>query len=356
MTKESKLKKSLKLREQNIMFLEEYVNLIDMIGNEDQAMIQAMFLGFSAESIGANRVTWYGYEKESKTLFPNVTMVYKDKKVIPYDYYSELKDLVIKEGNDICGAAAEKKESVFVKNVSKDKRYKGYVDKRIKLKSNSLIVIPLVVKDEILGVLEVANALKNRQLTQIDFYVISIITQITIITKEKTKLYDWSVTDNLTQLKNFQYLQISMEKELTRGKRYPQDVGVVLLDIDNFKKINDTYGHPFGNIVLKGTADIIQGIIRDVDIAARYGGDEFLLLLLETSIKGTEIGARTILKECQEKKFITEENIPVHATISIGITGAKKNSIINKDALIKKVDRAMYNAKNHGKNCVVTLK
>ncbi len=186
--------------------------------------------------------------------------------------------------------------------------------------------------------------------------MLSIIAQITLMTKEKTKLYDWSITDNLTQLKNFQYLQISMEKELTRGKRYPQDVGVILINVDDFKKINDTYGHVFGNTVLKGVSVIVLDVIRNVDIAARYGGDEFLLLLPETGIKGTRVVAERILKLVQDKEFVTEDGAPVYTTVSIGVTVAKKNDVINKDALIKKADKAMYEAKKRGKNRIAVLK
>ncbi len=355
MVKISSPRKLLKVPEKSIVLLEEYTNLIDTLGGHDEAIIRAMFLGFAAESVEANRVTYYFYDEINETLFPNVTMVYKNNKLIPYDYYSDLKDIAIKIGNDACGSAVKIKDHVFIENTSTNKQYKGYVDKKIKLKTHSIIDIPLIIDDKILGVIEVANAGRNRHLNRIDYSVISIITRITLITMEKTKLYGWSVTDNLTQLFNFQYLQISMEKELMRAKRYPKNVGVIMLDIDNFKEINDTYGHDAGNVVLKGIADIIRDEIRNVDMPVRYGGDEFLLLLPETNIKGTEIVANRILEKVNMERFIIENNKSIHATISLGLTSARKHKVLNKDKLIKKADKVLYVAKNKGKNRISIL-
>ncbi len=347
-------KKLLKEREHSIVALKEYAELIDVLGGEEEVAVQSVFLGFSAESIGADRATMYFYDNDSQSLFPNVTMVYKKRKLVPYDYYTELKDISIKIGKDVCGIAVKEKRPIFIESASNDKRYKGIVDKKIKMKINSIIAIPLLLDNNIFGVIEVANSIDNRYLTQIDFYVVSIIAQLTMTAMEKAKLYNWSITDNLTQLYNYHFLQVSLDKELTRAKRYSQNVGLLLLDIDNFKKINDTYGHLIGNTVLKGIASIIKNEIRqDIDLPVRYGGDEFLILLPETDLKGARAVAKRILKKVQEKKFKTGEKY-ISATVSIGVTTAKKNQVINKTKLIKKADDALYLAKQHGKNRIVS--
>ncbi len=347
-------KKLLKEREHSIIALNEYAELIGMLGGEDEIAIQSMFLGFSAESIGATRVTFYFYDSEKKLLFPNVTMVYKNKKLIPYDYYTELKNVSIKEGKDICGLAVKTKKPIFVENILNNSNYKGYVDKKIKLKINSIMAFPLITDNNVFGVIEVANSERERNLTIIDFYVVSIITKFTMTAMEKVKLYNWAITDNLTQLYNYHFLQISLDKELTRAKRYPHDVGILLIDIDNFKNINDTYGHPFGNIVLKGIAKIINKSIRkNIDLPVRYGGDEFLVLLPETNLNGAKALAKRILEKVRAKKFKIEQN-EVTATISIGVTAARKKQIVDKYKLIKKADEALYQAKRRGKNRIVS--
>ncbi|MDD5067314.1 MAG: sensor domain-containing diguanylate cyclase [bacterium] len=344
-----------KMREHSIMMLNEYSELINIIGGNEESLIRSMFLGFIAESINATRVTFYYYDNMNK-IIPNFTMTYKNKKLIPYDYYSELKNVTIEVGKDICGIVTKTKKALFIPDISKDKRYKGTVDKKIKHKTNSIIAIPLIIDNNVFGIIEVANSIKDRRFSISDYFIASIITRLTMLTMEKTKLYNWSVTDNLTQVYNFQFLQISLDKELTRSKRYPQNIALVLIDIDNFKQINDQFGHLFGNVVLKGVANVIRRTIRkDVDLPVRYGGDEFLIILPETDVQGCQILAKRLLDNMRAEKFTTDDNVKVSATISVGVTSAKKNQIIDKEKLIKRADKALYTAKSRGKNCFVFI-
>lgn len=355
MSKKPSAAQILKMREHSIMMLNEFSELINIIGGNEESLIRSMFLGFIAESINATRVTFYYYDNKDR-IFPNFTMTYKNRKLIPYDYYSELKNVYIEAGKDVCGLVTKTKKPLFIPDTSKDKRYKGIVDKKIKHKTNSIIAIPLIIDNSVFGVIEVANSIRERIFTVSDFFIASIITRLTMITMEKTKLYNWSVTDNLTQVYNFQFLQISLDKELTRSKRYPQNIALVVIDIDNFKSINDQYGHLFGNVVLKGVANIVKKTIRkDVDLPVRYGGDEFLIILPETDTAGAQMFAKRLLDNIRAEKFITDDNVKVAATISIGLATAKKNQIVDKEKLIKKADKALYMAKNRGKNCYVYM-
>ncbi|MBN1897235.1 MAG: GGDEF domain-containing protein [Spirochaetes bacterium] len=345
----------LERREHSLRALKEYTELIDFLGSGGDIALRSMFLGFSAEAIGASRVTFYFHDEENDLLFPNVTMVYKKGKLVPYDYYTELKDVVIKSGEDICGMVIKNKEPLFLDHLQDSKDYKGYVDRKIKLKVNSVMALPLMASNNIIGIVELANSSDNRKLSEIDFYVVSIICHLTMSAMEKVKLYNWSITDNLTKLYNYHYLQVALEKELTRVKRYPKDLGVILIDVDNFKNINDSYGHPFGNRVLKGIADIIMESIRkDVDLPVRYGGDEFLILLPETNFGGAKLIAKRIMQKLKPVTFKFRSQHFVKPTVSIGLTAAKKDDPINQGKLIKKADDALYMAKKRGKNRIAT--
>jgi len=343
--------------EHAITAVNEYVKLVDAVGGEDETLLRPLFLGYSAESIQADRATFYFYDKKACELHPNLTMVYEKGKLIPYDYYSDLKDVTIPLDHDISGHAVSSGEGILSQDTGTDPRYKGIVDEKISFRAGSLISIPLQVQNTCVGVLEIANSPESRALNKTDFEIASIFARVTLITMEKAKLYSWSVTDNLTQLYNYHYLSVNMDKELTRAKRYPKDVGIVLMDIDDFKDINDTYGHLSGNTVLKSIAQIMKETIRqNVDMPIRYGGDEFLLILPETGLSGVKTVAQRLQDSIQEKPVVLEEGTEVRVSVSIGITAAKKNQALDKQKLLRKADNALYKAKEKGKNCIVEIK
>ncbi|MDD5067538.1 MAG: GGDEF domain-containing protein [bacterium] len=345
---------NIKTREKGIIGLNEFADLLNYLETSEETAFQSMFLGFAAESIEANRVTFYFYEKERNILYPNAIMVYKNKKVVPYDYYSELKDITIKAGEDVCGNTIINKEPVFMDKVNQD-IYKGYVDKKINLNINSIIDIPIIIRDNIIGVLELANSTENKPFSKFDFYIVSIIAKLAMTKLEQGELYNWAMIDNLTQLYNYHYLQIYLNNEMARTKRYAKELGLILIDIDNFKKINDNYGHSAGNIVLRNISKIIKQNIRvNVDIPVRYGGDEFLIILPETDTEGTNMLASRVLDIIRAYDFQLEGST-IKVTCSMGISNINSESFSeNKDEIIKKADVALYKAKNSGKNRIVS--
>jgi len=352
------LKFNLKLREKSIIAINEFADLLGYLDLSNRNVFQSMFIGFTAESVGASRVVFYIYQKEEKMIYPNFIMVYKNKKLIPFDYYSMLKDVEIKIGEDVCGEVVRTKASVHLKNVKRKTIYKGIVDKRIGLKINSIVSIPLILNDEIIGIIEVANKEDERILDEYDFYVITIMTKLVISKMEQGQLLEWSITDNLTGLYNFHYFQMIFAKEIKRIIRYQRTLSIIMMDLDNFKSINDTYGHIAGNIVLKKIAEIIKNNIRkDVDIPIRYGGDEFLILCPEIDEQGATKLSERILNKIREEKIEIGNNYYLSTTISIGIgcfTPEMKDEEITK--LVEIADKALYKAKGMGKNRIVVSK
>ena len=158
------------------------------------------------------------------------------------------------------------------------------------------------------------------------------------------KLVELSSSDGLTKLYNKSYLLIKIKDELKRFKRYKTSFSLILLDIDDFKKINDTYGHQKGDEILFKVANILNDSRRDLDICARYGGEEFAIVLPHT--KSNE--ARLIAERIRRKVENYFQN-GCKLTISIGISNCPNSSIILK-TLIKKADEALYESKNNGKN------
>ena len=161
-----------------------------------------------------------------------------------------------------------------------------------------------------------------------------------------------AITDGLTGLFNHRHFYSRLEFEVNRATRANSPVSVLILDVDNFKRYNDRYGHPRGDEVLRKCAAAIRDTVRGVDIAARYGGEEFAVILTETDKKGAMVVAENIRRAIEEQRFRDEEGETTHnVTVSIGVSSYPADTMEMKD-LIKKADDALYTAKKEGKNRV----
>ena len=160
-----------------------------------------------------------------------------------------------------------------------------------------------------------------------------------------------AITDGLTNLYNHRYLHQHLSAESARARRYKTPLTCLMLDIDNFKTVNDAYGHPYGDEVLKVIARIIREQIRRVDTAGRYGGEEFLIMMPQTASLDALPVAERIRGEVQEYPF-RYEGRDVHVTLSIGMAtyDSKDKRLSQKADLLKAADVALYRAKTRGKN------
>lgn len=173
--------------------------------------------------------------------------------------------------------------------------------------------------------------------------------------KLNATLNELANTDGLTCLYNHRYFQEILIKEIHRANRHSRKFSILFLDIDNFKRYNDTYGHVHGDVVLKRVAEIIMANARKSDIAARYGGEEFVILLPETEQDGAIAYAENIRKAVEEAKFESVDNQPSGSiTASIGIAVYPKDGE-KPSELIDIADTALYEAKASGKNKVCYL-
>jgi len=161
--------------------------------------------------------------------------------------------------------------------------------------------------------------------------------------------------DDLTGLYNMRSIYQKLENEIGRTKRNMSAVGVVMIDMDCFKQVNDTHDHLFGSFVLGEVGKIIQNNIRGVDFAARYGGDEFLVALSESTVEGATLFAERLRKVIASSTF-TKDGNSMRLTGSFGVAVAEShNPNINAKDLVRYADHALYEAKRAGKNCVKTF-
>ena len=169
--------------------------------------------------------------------------------------------------------------------------------------------------------------------------------------REKTRQ---AVTDGLTGLYNHSHLMERLDGEIRRAERYGAQVSLIMLDLDSFKEYNDALGHPHGNVVVKQVAELIKANVRAVDIAARYGGDEFAVVLPETGTAEATAMADRIRQMVFERGFRSEEGAGREITVSAGIATYPVHGRTRTE-LIEKADRALYHVKRTGRNRVFSF-
>jgi diguanylate cyclase (GGDEF)-like protein len=172
--------------------------------------------------------------------------------------------------------------------------------------------------------------------------------------KELEKLLD---RDYLTGLYNRRFFMERFLEEIAWSVRYKEPLSIMMLDIDFFKKINDTYGHGCGDEILKQISNALLSVLRAEDIVARYGGEEFIILLPNTNPEGALTAAEKLRVTVQDRNFLCESgDIRLSVTISIGVTIYNGETELSPDRLIEQADGALYSAKEGGRNRVVVYK
>lgn len=215
-------------------------------------------------------------------------------------------------------------------------------------------VIPLRGYDSLCGFLCLGNRIERT----FDFDIASMMSlvgnQVSLIL-EKVKLFEetkrLSITDALTGLFNAHYFYQSLDKEIERAKRYKESFSLIIFDIDDFKEVNDNYGHQTGDEVLKEFSKILLQLTRKTDIVARYGGEEFVIVLPNTHKDVAYSLAERIMKEVCETVFRCNDNM-LRITVSGGIAGFPEDGSNSKD-LLYSADMALYEAKKRGKKGVI---
>jgi diguanylate cyclase (GGDEF)-like protein len=167
----------------------------------------------------------------------------------------------------------------------------------------------------------------------------------------REKLRAQSTRDPLTGLFNRRYMEESLQRELSRARRKQSTVAVIMLDIDHFKKFNDMFGHDAGDAVLVQMGALLRTHIRSEDIACRYGGEEFMLILPDASLEVTRERAERILELVHNMQVIYHKESLGTVTVSAGVAAFPIHSQLS-DEVLKAADQALYQAKSKGRNCV----
>jgi len=224
-------------------------------------------------------------------------------------------------------------------------------------KTKSFISYPISIGSRRFGVLNLADKVGGGAYDANDLSVIELVAPQIALALERAawqqranQFQVMSITDPLTGLHNRRYLEARLTEELSRSKRYDYPLSFMMIDIDDFKVYNDQNGHQAGDRALEITAQCLRAALRKVDVASRYGGEEFSILLPQTNLQEAGVIADRIRRKIYGTLFTHGKSQPLGAvTVSIGLS-AFSPALDSAEAMVRAADRALYHAKRHGKN------
>ena len=219
------------------------------------------------------------------------------------------------------------------------------------------VTVPLKAKDKVVGIILADNIFTKKPITKSDIGLLSLFANHAGLAIENSRLYEEKVylsnTDWLTKLWNHGHFQAILSRELTRARDNETPLSLIMIDIDDFKNYNDRFGHVAGDSIIKGIAQIVIDASRKKDYVCRYGGEEFSMILPQTTKEDAKNIARRLRDKIRQHKFPNQEVQPKKIfTLSCGIATYPYDAH-NKDSLIQNADAALYKAKKSGKDTIV---
>ena len=263
------------------------------------------------------------------------------------------RDEVFSLKNSIFKRVIQNNQFINSKNIKNDfgKRYRFFEDEDTKRTISSVIAIPIHINYEISGCIALERFEEKKYSAINQYYLETIAQKLNILLRwqsEYHEMYLNTTHDHLTGLLNYRAFLNHLDVEINRATRTEQSLVTMIVDVDKFKRINDTFGHQTGNIALKKIADLILSSMRNIDIVARYGGEEFIIVISNSDKNKAEQIAERIVSNVANNMFIFDDQ-RIKITVSVGMAEFPTDSD-QVQKLIDATDKAMYNAKQHGGN------
>jgi diguanylate cyclase (GGDEF)-like protein len=263
----------------------------------------------------------------------------------------------VRVGEGIAGEVIETGKAVMVTDLRSAGRKPAPRERSYK--TNSFISYPITIGSRKVGVLNITDKSGGGTYDEVDLSLLEIIGPQVALALERAEWQERatefelrSITDRLTALPNFSYLEKRLPEELNRSRRYNHPMSFLMIDIDDFKAYNDRNGHPAGNVALQMTAHCLKEALRSADVALRYGGEEFCILLPQTGLDEAKTIAERIRQRVRTWDFPHGESQPLgRVTVSIGVSTFSE-SVDTAEKITAAADRALYQAKHLGKDRV----
>ena len=330
-------------------FADSLQHFLERISSDDPTKTYQSILANSKELLQAERASLMIFDESAKQLIVKAAVGFADDP-------ATVGRLGI--GESVSGEVLETGRALMVQDLEAEGRTPAPLERLYKTKS--FISYPISIGNRKIGVLNVTDKSGGGTYDEVDLSLLEIIGPQVALALERaewqeraTEFQLMSITDPLTTLPNRRYLEERLSEELNRSKRYEYPMSFLMIDIDDFKAYNDNNGHQAGDLALQITAHCLKAALRSADVASRYGGEEFCILLPQTSIDEAGAIADRIRHRVATTHYPHGKSQPLGSlTLSIGV--ATFSSIVNTaETIVAAADRALYQAKAEGKNRIV---
>jgi len=332
--------------EQRSQLAESLQRFLERISFGDPAKTYAAILTHCKELLNAERASLWVFDENSNEINLKAAVGFAA---------TGADDATKRMGEGITGGVLESGRALVIANLETAGLTPAPAERNYRTKS--FISYPITMRGRKIGVLNFADKTGGEPFADVDLSLLEIMGSQIAVAVERA---DWqeratqfqlmSITDPLTGLLNRRYLEERLTDELNRSQRYNYSMSCLMIDIDDFKNYNDRNGHQAGDVALKITAHALKGALRSADVACRYGGEEFCILLPQTSLTEAGVIAERMRQRVAEKDYPYGSSQPLSTvSVSIGISTFAKH-IDTAEKVIAAADRALYNAKTRGKN------
>src|SRR5579864_2172549 len=264
------------------------------------------------------------------------------------DASGSLKSVRLKLGEGIAGWVAKHGEQLVIPDVYTDPRFAKRIDEMTKWRTRSMICMPLRAKHRTLGVIQLINCPLDNFGDPKLFFLKALCDYAAIAIENARaveRIQELTITDDCTGLYNARHLYKTLEAEVYRSARFGHEFSVIFIDLDHFKLVNDTHGHLVGSKLLNEIGYFIKSQLRLIDFAFRYGGDEFVILLPQTSKEAALIVAKRLLEVMRTLHFLRDDKLNLEVRASLGLA-TYPDDAKSAHEIIRQADEMMYAVKN----------